>query len=353
VWASTQSPFGAQQEVAQSLGAPPPPENVRIVTPFVGGGFGGKNRNRQAVEAARLAKATGKPVSVAWNRAEEFFYDTFQLAAVIRITSGLDASNRIVLWDYHVYFAGGDKAPTFYDVPHQRTTAYGGWLQSKEAHPFETGPWRGPNGNTNTFARESHMDALAAEAGADPLTFRLDHLTDKRMIRTLQRAAEAFGWSSIPAGKGRWLACVIYKGTCVVGMAEVEADKKSRDVKVKRVVCVQDMGQVINPEGAKMQMEGCVMMGLGYALTEGVRFRDGKVLDVNFDTYKIPRFSWMPKIETVIIDNPDLPPQEGGEPAITCMGAVIANAVFDGTPIKRPSVKGKNFPTARKLLLPC
>jgi nicotinate dehydrogenase subunit B len=81
-------------------------------------------------------------------------------------------------------------------------------------------------------------------------------------------------------------------------------------------------------------MQGCAMMGLGYALTETIRFRDGEILDLNFDTYQIPKFSWMPKIETVLIDNPDIPPQEGGEPAITCMGGLVANAVFDATGVR-------------------
>lgn len=172
-----------------------------------------------------------------------------------------------------------------------------------------------------------------ASARVDPLEFRLRHLKDKRIIRVLEAAAKAFGWSSAPApsGKGRGLACVIYKGTCVAAMGDIEADKSSGQCRMKRVVVAQDMGQVINPEGAKMQMEGCVMMGLGYALTEMIHFRDGEILDLSFQTYEIPRFSWMPKIETILIDNPDMPPQEGGEPAITPMGALVANAVFDAT----------------------
>jgi len=114
-------------------------------------------------------------------------------------------------------------------------------------------------------------------------------------------------------------------------MAEVEVDRESGKVRVKRVVCAQDMGLVINPEGAKMQMEGCLTMGLGYTLTEEVRFKGGEILDHNFDTYEIPRFSWLPKIETVLIENSGTPPAGGGEPAIVCMGGVVANAVFDAT----------------------
>jgi CO/xanthine dehydrogenase Mo-binding subunit len=94
------------------------------------------------------------------------------------------------------------------------------------------------------------------------------------------------------------------------------------------------MGLVINPEGAAMQMEGCITMGLGYALREGLRFKGGKILDSNFDTYEIPRFSWMPEIKTILIDNKDADPQGGGEPAIITMGAVLANAVYDATGVR-------------------
>jgi CO/xanthine dehydrogenase Mo-binding subunit len=117
-------------------------------------------------------------------------------------------------------------------------------------------------------------------------------------------------------------------------MAEVDVNQETGHIQVKRVACAQDMGQIINPEGAKMQMEGCMMMGLGYTLTEEVHFKGGQIQDLNFDTYEIPHFSWLPKLEAVLVENPDVPPQGGGEPAIICMGAVIANAVFDATGIR-------------------
>ena len=114
-------------------------------------------------------------------------------------------------------------------------------------------------------------------------------------------------------------------------MAEVEVDSKTGEVAVKRVVCAQNMGLVINPEGAAIQMEGCITMGLGYALTEEIHFKGGDILDRNFNTYQIPRFSWLPKIETVLVEDPNAPAQGGGEPAIINMGAVVANAIFSAT----------------------
>jgi CO/xanthine dehydrogenase Mo-binding subunit len=114
-------------------------------------------------------------------------------------------------------------------------------------------------------------------------------------------------------------------------VAEVKVDRERGTVRVERVVCAQDMGIVVNPDGATMQMEGCITMGLGYVLSEELRFSGGQMLDENFDTYEIPRFSWLPRIETVLVKNDELAPQGGGEPAIVPMGAAIANAVFDAT----------------------
>jgi nicotinate dehydrogenase subunit B len=330
VWASTQTPFPLKEEVARELGVQP--ENVRVITPYVGGGFGGKSRSIQAVEAARLAKLTGKPVQVAWNRKEEFFYDAFRPAAVVKIKSGVTEAGKMSLWDYHVYFAGDRGAALFYSVPNHSTTAYNSsWVGAAGTHPFATGPWRAPGNNTNTFARESQIDIMAAKAGVDPVEFRLRNLTDEKMQRVLKTAAEKFGWKPAknPSGRGFGVACGIDAGTYVASIAEVEVNKASGKVQVKRVACAQDMGLVINPEGATIQMEGCITMGLGYALSEMIHFNGTEILDLNFDSYEIPRFSWVPKIETVIIDNKESDPQGGGEPAIVLMGAVVANAIYD------------------------
>ncbi len=332
VWAGTQTPFGTRPRVAEALGVQE--QDVRIITPFLGGGFGGKSASGQAVEAARLARLTGKPVMVAWTRAEEFFYDTFGPAAVIQIASAIGAGGKVALWDYHVYAAGDRAAEVLYDVPDARvrsTMARGS--TGARLHPFATGPWRAPGAGANVFARESQIDLLAAAAKIDPLEFRLSNVSDARARRVLQAAAEAFGWTpgAGPSGQGRGIAVGIDSGTYCALAAQVDVDRATGAIRVERVVAAQDMGLVVNPEGARMQIEGCVAMGLGYVLAEELRFRGGEIRDVSFDTYEIPRFSWMPKIETILIANDELSPQGGGEPAIVPMGAVIANAVFDAT----------------------
>ncbi len=333
VWPATQTPFPHRQEIATSLGFPL--EKVRVIPPFVGGGFGGKSTGgRHAVEAARLAKATGKPVQVSWTRAEEFFYDYFRAAAIVKIKSGIDAAGKMTLWDYSVYFAGPRAGEQSYDVPNNIMRVYGGWSGAgAAAHLFRVGPWRAPGANINVFARESQIDIMAAKAKIDPLEFRLRNTGDKRLQSVLRAAAERIGWKpgAGPTGRGFGIAAGIDSGTWAALAAEVAVDKASGRVKIKRIVCAQDMGIVINPEGATIQMEGCITMGLGYTLSEEVRFTGGEVLDRNFDSYELPRFSWLPEIETILVKNDELIPQGGGEPAIVPMGAVVANAIFDAT----------------------
>jgi nicotinate dehydrogenase subunit B len=329
IWASTQNPFGAREEIAQELGLPIP--SVRVITPFVGGGFGGKSFNRQAVEAARLSKATGRPVQVMWTREEEFFNDTFRPASVVKIESGLDGAGRIAFWDYEVLFAGERASEHLYDIPHHRTTAVGGFQGPPGIHPFAVGAWRAPGSSNNAFARESHVDQLAALAGVDPVDFRLRQLKDARLARVLGAAARHWGWrpEKGPSGRGLGVACGTDAGSYVAAIAEVEV--KGGKISVKRALWVQEMGLVINPAGAKIQMEGAITMGLGYALSEEIHFKDGAIRDLNFDRYVLPRFSWVPKLETVILDADDSPPQGGGEPSVILTGAVIANAFHDAT----------------------
>jgi isoquinoline 1-oxidoreductase len=334
VWVSTQRPFGVQEEVARALGVPA--EKVRIITPYVGGGFGGKSQGRQAVEAARLSKLAQAPVQVVWTRNEEFFYDTFRPAAYVKIASGLNSANEIVFWDYQVFFAGERSSQNFYAVPHFRTAFAGGFSGGTAAHPFGTGAWRGPGSNTNVFARESQIDVMAAKVGMDPVEFRLKNLADARMIRVLKAAAEKFKWTpaKAPSGRGYGVAILDYLGTYLAAMAEISVARTTGQVRVKRVTIAQDLGQVINPEGARVQMEGCVTMGLSSVLTEEIRFKGGDIQDRNYDTYDITRFSWAPEIETVLIDNPELAPQGCGEPTITSLAALLANALFDATGIR-------------------
>jgi nicotinate dehydrogenase subunit B len=332
IWASTQTPYPLQDSVAGELNLPL--EKVRVIVPFVGGGFGGKSKFQQGMEAAKLAKLSGKPVMVIWTRDEEFQYDNFHSAGVIRVKSGVDKTGLIQMWDYHAYYCGTRGSEIIYDVPNHSITSHDHKDNTPLIHILDTGPWRAPNNNTNTFGRETQIDIMAAAAKMDPLDFRLKNLKDQRMIDTLKAAADLFGYvpgKKFPSGRGIGIAVGTDVGTMVAEIAEVEVDKKTGKVKVKRIACAQDMGLCVNPHGATMQMEGCITMALGYTFAEEIRFEGGNVTDRNFDTYELPRFSWVPKIETLILERNNQPPHGGGEPAIIAVGAVIGNAIFDAT----------------------
>ena len=331
VWAATQSPFGLREGIMRELGMAA--DKVRVITPFVGGGFGGKGESQQGVEAARLAKLSGKPVMLVWTREEEFFYDTFHPAGVIKVKSGIDKSGLIKFWDYNIYYSGTRGADALYEIPNIHISHNSQKNGGSPVHQFGTGAWRAPNNNTNTFAREVQIDIMAAAAGMDPLDFRRKNLKDEHLLDCLKSVADKFGYvpGKAPSGRGIGVAIGSDAGAWVAHIAEVKVDKKTGKVEVVRIACSQDMGLCINPEGAKIQMEGCITMGLGYTLTEEVYFEGGKILTVSLDKYKIPLFSWLPKIETVILDRQNQPPQGGGEPTIIAIGAVIANAIFDAT----------------------
>ena len=327
MWASSQTPFGTRRDVAELLDLPE--EKVHIKQIYLGGGFGGKIYNRQAIEAARIAVAMeGTPIQLMWTRREEFMYDMFRTAAVVKINSGIAPDGKITFWDFNTYCAGARGTDMFYGIPHHRTTIYDG----DEIHFFGTGAWRAPGNPTNTFARESHMDIMAHKIGMDPLEFRMKNAPNLRATRSLRVAADKFDWkgSKLPEGHGKGLALGIDAGTYVTIMVEVKVDTSSGEVKVLRAVVGQDMGQVVNPEGTDIQAEGCVNMGLGYTLTEDIDFEGGEVKNNNFDDYQLPVFSMIPEvIHSVKVDAMDEKAQGGGEPAIISVGGAVANAVFD------------------------
>jgi isoquinoline 1-oxidoreductase len=244
----------------------------------------------------------------------------------MQIKAGVKKSGKIVAWKYNIYCAGNRGVNDFYGIPNLRSALY----DKKGIHPFGTGAWRAPGNNTTTFARESHIDLLADKIGMDPLTFRLVNVSDSKMERTLRLAAETFQYTTAKPGKNRGcgIALGFDAGTFVAIIAEVEVNPSTGVVKVLRVVCAQDMGQVVNPHGARVQTEGGITMGLGYALYEDVTFNWGEVTVKNFDTYEITTFSTTAPVEAVFVDDMNAPPQGGGEPAIICVGGAIANAVF-------------------------
>ncbi len=332
VWAGTQCPFRVRSDVAQKLGIPE--ARVRVIVPDTGSAYGGKHTNEAAVEAARLARAAGKPVKVVWTREEEFTWAYFRPAGVIEVKAGAKKDGTLTAWEFHNYNSGGSALATPYVVPNVR----------QEFHPTESplrqGSYRALAATANHFARESHMDDLAHALKLDPLEFRLKNLKDERLRAVLEAAANRFGWGKSRAaeGHGFGLAGGTEKGSYVAACAEVAADVKTGRVKVVRVVTAFECGAVVNPEHLKNQVEGAAVMGLGGALFEAIRFDRGKILNPHFADYRVPRFADAPALETVLLDRKDLPSAGAGETPIVCVAPAVGNAIFAATGIRLRSL---------------
>jgi isoquinoline 1-oxidoreductase len=320
VWTGTQRPFGVRSELAQSFHIPE--QNIRVIMPDTGSGYGGKHTGEAAVEAARLAKAAGKPVKLVWTREEEFTWAYFRPAGVIDVRSAVDKNGRLTAWEFHNYNSGTSAINTMYDVPNRKI----------EFHPVDAplraGSYRGLAGTANHFARECHMDELAALAGVEPLEFRLRNLKDDRFRAVLQAAADRFGWGKSKGGFG--IAGGFEKGSYVATCAEVRVEP-GRPPRVLRVVQAYECGAIVNPDQLRNQNEGAVIMGLGGALFEAISFDNGKILNPHFASYRVPRFRDVPKVEIVLVDRKDLPPAGAGETPIMTLAPAIANAIYAAT----------------------
>jgi isoquinoline 1-oxidoreductase len=319
VWTGTQRPFGVRSELAQALGLPE--SRVRVIVPDTGSGYGGKHSGEAAVEAARLAKAAGRPVKLVWTREEEFTWAYFRPAGLIEVKSGLRSDGTITAWEFHNYNSGGSAIRTFYDIPNQRIEFH------SAPSPLRQGSYRGLAATANHFARETHMDELAQLAGLDPLEFRLKNLKDPRLRAVLQTAAEKFGWGKARRAAG--IAGGFEKGSYIATCAEVAVEGNA--IRVVRAVSAFECGAVVNPAHLQNQIEGSVIMGLGGALFEAVEFENGRVLNPRFSRYRVPRFRDLPMLETVILDRKDLPSAGAGETPIVCIAPAIGNAVFQAT----------------------
>jgi isoquinoline 1-oxidoreductase len=325
VWTGTQVPFGVRKELAEAFGIPE--NSVRVIVPDTGSGYGGKHTGEVAVEAARLAKAAGKPVKLVWSREEEFTFAYFRPAGVIDIRSGVSADGLITAWEFHNYNSGPSGIDTPYDISNRKI----------EFHPTDSplrqGSYRGLAATANHFARESHMDDLAAAVSMDPLDFRLKNLKDARLRAVLEAAAEKFGWRGVKSEstRGFGLACGLEKGGYVASCAEVSIAQPGGKVKIERVVTAFECGAIVNPEHLKNQVEGAVIMGIGGALFEAIEFDNGRILNAQLSKYRVPRFPDVPVVETILLDRKDLPSAGAGETPIVALAPAVGNAIFHAT----------------------
>ncbi|MCH7978800.1 MAG: xanthine dehydrogenase family protein molybdopterin-binding subunit [Acidobacteria bacterium] len=336
VWTGTQRPFGVRSELAQAFRIPE--TRVRVIMPDTGSGYGGKHTGETAIEAARLARAAGKPVKLVWTREEEFTWAYFRPAGVIEVSSGLRRDGKVTSWDFHNYNSGPGGFRVLYDIPNQRIEFHG------TRYPLRQGSYRSLAAAANHFARETHMDEMAHTVKMDPLEFRLHNLKDPRLRAVLEAAAERFGWSKPkPSAEVGWgIAGGFDKGGYIATCAEVVIDRSSgrsnSDVKITRVVSAFDCGPIINPDHLKNQIEGANIMGIGGALFEAIDFENGKILNPRLSQYRVPRFSDVPVLETVLIDRKDQPTAGAGETPIVGMAPSVGNAIFDATGVRLRSL---------------
>lgn len=327
VWTGTQNPFGVRGELMRAFQLSD--AQVRVVVPDFGAGFGGKHQGDPAIEAARLARAAGRPVRLQWTRQEEFTWAYFRPAAVIDIQAGLDDGGKLTTWYYVSINPGGAAIDTPYRAGQSRSRAIG------SESPLRQGSYRALASTANNFARECFMDELAGAAGEDPLAFRLAHLDNPRLRAVLEEATTRFGWKDRVKNKqpniGVGLACGTEKGSFVATCVEILIDKDKGVVTVRHVCQAFECGAIINPTNLLAQVHGCIIMGMGPAQRERIRFENGRVTTDRFSKYPVPRFADVPELDIHLLNRPDLPSVGAGETPIIAIAPAIANAVFQAT----------------------
>lgn len=323
VWTGTQRPFAVQEDLAEAFSIPK--ENIRVIQPDTGSGYGGKHTGEAGIEAARLAQAAGKPVKIVWTREEEFTWAYFRPAGVIDVKAGATSEGVLTSWEFHNYNSGGAAIETSYHVSDRKI----------QFHPMESplrqGSYRALASTANVYARECIMNDLATEIKMDPLQFRLKNLRDERMKAVLEAAADKFGWTrgASSSGRGIGIACGTAKGGFVATCAEIEINSSENILKALRVVIAFECGAIINPGHLESQIQGAVIQGLGGALFERIDFKDGKILNPRFSEYRVPRFSDTPQLDVVMINRKDLPSAGAGEAPIVGIAPAIRNAVVN------------------------
>ena len=373
VWSGGQKPHALQQGFAELLRVTP--DKVRVIWVEDAGSYGRPGFEDAAADAVLLSRAVGKPVRVQWTREDMTAWGTKGPAVICDMTAGLDAQGEVGAFRFTSRaFSGGEvmylpsTAGNFlgaqltgilnttgvdefaqwgeecvaYAFPKVQADAHVVPAFLATASPLRTTHLRDPEGPATTFATESFMDELAAQAGTDPIEFRLKYLDDGRLKAVLTEAAEHFGWDRrhsprTPTGSseiatGRGVALALRGETRVATVAEVEVNRRTGVVHVKRFVCVHDCGLIINPEALRGTIAANLIQSMSRSLKEEVTFDETHVTSVDWNTYPVARASEIPdQVDIVLIDHPEIPPSGAGEPASRPTAAAIGNAIFDAT----------------------
>jgi CO/xanthine dehydrogenase Mo-binding subunit len=392
IYSPSQAVYPLRSTLATLLGMPQ--ESVHVIFKMASGCYGINGADTVSYDAALLSQAAGKPVRVQLTRKDEMAWENFGLAFVIDQRAGIDKDGTIVAWDHEAWtptlggrpgasnpgnvitgflagfqpaaFAARSPAP---DPPNFANNSNGapsyvsgtvngrsggtGRIRSERVlihdvqSPLFTGPLRSPARLQNTFAHESFIDEVAAQVKADPVEYRLRHLSDPRLIDVVKAAAKAANWETRPSPRaalrrtgvasGRGISCVLYEGDngyCAM-VAEVDVNQDTGRVAVKRCVIANDSGPISNPDGLKNQLEGGALHGLSRTMSEEVTWDDQKVTSIDWRSYRpLPVGAEIPKIDTVLINRPGARALGAGETSVTVVAAAIGNAVFDATGVR-------------------
>ncbi len=369
VWSGSQAPFITRNGVARLLGLPE--HDVHFIYLEGSGCYGRLEPDDAPEDAALMSRAVGKPVRVQWMREDEHGWEPKGPPQLISIRSGLDAQGKVIAWDYsertlpwtdarltpmlasrqtgikpdeNGVFLGGNDGAAYNFENHKAVVSGIPWIMS--ANPLRTCNLRAPYSQARCFATECQMDEMAAAASADPLEFRLRHLNsqaNKRVVDVLRAATSRAQWQAPPSPRhdggtqvaaGRGLALSGMAGTVVAQVAEIEVDKSTGKVTVKKVTVAHDCGIIVNPDGLRNQIQGNVIQGTSRALMEEVDFDSAGVKSLNWRSYPIIRFSEVPEVEIVLIDQPTMDPMGAGEASSIATAAAIANAIYDAVGVR-------------------
>ncbi len=339
IWGPIQGPDWIQQDVSDRLKIPI--DNVTVNMTFLGGGFGRKAFTDYTYEAVLISKEIKAPVQVVWTREDDMTQGPFRPGAVYQckgaINDGRIAALQVKMASQNMdhQWPGADKTNFNSSTTEGFAESY---FESIPNYSFADIPteapipvmwWRSVYSSTNGFAYESFIDELAHEAGKDSLEFRRSHLGGERYQAILDKLEEMTGWKSRGKNDG-WGLAITECFKTIVGEAVKVSRKTDGKIKIDKIVAVMDCGWYVNPDIIKAQIEGSIVMALGAAVTHETHFADGKAVESNFNTYKMPRINDLPAMDIHIMEN-DEKPGGAGEPALPPFAPALCNAIFDLT----------------------
>lgn len=325
IWAGTQGPGFVAGAVADALAIEP--QNVKLNLCYLGGGLGRRSMHDYIIEAALLSKSVKKPVKLIWTREDDLRYGMYRPMSLQQMRAGTDANGNIIAFSHSITGDGSNllasgSANEFYDIPNQE-------VQLKLVkNGVRLKHWRSVGHGPNKFAIEGFLDQIAADQGIDPLDMRRKLMANyPRALRTLEKAAEMANWSTPPAeGRARGIAFGERSGALCTGICEISVNRATGKIKVHHFWSAVDGGIMVQPDNAKAQMEGGILMGMSSVLTEHISISKGEIQQSNFHDYQLLRMADIPETLEIELIPSSEPPQGMGEASTPIVAGAIANA---------------------------